>query len=85
MVHLGAWDWHLTDQGDGTSALALPTPAHRAERLNHLVILYDLIAETYLVVAGVDLGGMAGSQMTQAVHTILDDSILNEMIAGGYD
>ena len=85
IVHAAGWDWLLENTEDGTSVAADPVPAHRAARLNHLVVLYSNVAQTFLVVAGIELDSDAAKAVSSAAMEILDDPLLNRMIDGEFD
>ena len=85
MAHGGGWDWVITDQGDGVSALTVPGPAHRASRLNHLVVLFGNIGNATLFLLGVDLGNPKARAFNDAVQALLDDRFLLTAIDGAFD
>jgi hypothetical protein len=85
MVHAAGWDWSIEAQGDGTVAAIHPTPSHRAARLNHLVVLYYNVAQTYLVITGIDLDSDVARAIHKASFDILENRWLARMIDGDFD
>jgi hypothetical protein len=81
VVHGAAWDWLIALQPDGTNQLVYPSPAHRASRLNHLVILYNNVGQTSLLILGSEEGG----PLRDAALALLGDRFLKRAIDGDYD
>jgi hypothetical protein len=85
MTHVAGWDWLLTDQGDGTSAIGYPEPSHRAGRLNHLVVLFYNVAQTSLVVLGVMLDSDPARAIYDEAMAFLHNPFLARAIDGDFD
>jgi hypothetical protein len=85
MVHSAGWDWSLGVEEDGTVAQIHPSPSHRASRLNHLVVLYYNIAQTFLVIAGVGLESDVARSIYSESMEILNDPWLARMTEGDFD
>lgn len=85
MVHAAGWDWALTRSGDGSLVAVDPAPSQRAARLNHLVVLFYNVTQTYLVVTGVLLDSDPARRVWTAARQVLDDPWLIRMIEGDFD
>jgi hypothetical protein len=85
MVHVGGWDWSLESRGDGTSDYVLPTPSHRASRLNHLLVIYHGLASTYMAIHGLDGASDAARDFRLSAGGLLGEVWLRRMIDGDFD
>ena len=80
---VAGWEWLAGDGGDGTTAVSDPPASTRAIWLNHLVLLFHNVAETYFAVAGVPPAGR--EPMSEASRLLLNDPWLKRMVDGDFD
>jgi hypothetical protein len=81
--HVAGWEWLAGDGGDGTTAVSDPPPSTRATWLNHLVVLFYNVAQTYFAVASVPPAGR--DPMSEASRLLLDDPWLKRVVDGDFD
>jgi hypothetical protein len=81
--HVGGWEWLAQDGDDGTTAVSDPRPSIRAIWLNHLVLLFHNVAQTYFAVACVPPAGR--DPTSEASRLLLDDPWLKRMVDGDFD
>lgn len=85
VAHVGGWDWMLADRGDGSSAAVLPSPSHRAGRLNHVAVVFSNVAAISLDILGVDLATGPGLAFDVAAKKLLDNRFLMRAMEGDFD
>jgi hypothetical protein len=76
MMHVGGFDWSLEDQGDGTSAIVAPDLDHRIARLNHLIVLFNLVSNTAMYACGVQASQEAHDH-NEIAHQLIDDTLFS--------
>jgi hypothetical protein len=81
--HVAGWEWLAADGDDGSTTASDPRPSTRAIWLNHLVLLFHNVAQTYFAVALVPPSGRG--PMSNASRLLLDDPWLKRMIDGEFD
>jgi hypothetical protein len=80
--HAAGFDWALGDRDDGGWGAVHPRPALRATWLNHLVLLYLYVAQTYLAVIGVSLAYMGVEVISHEAMAIVSDRWLRQLTDG---